>query len=405
MRFGLAVFLVAIYAGSVSAQAPNQQSSDDFASLDDTRWCDCRMQRSAFSSGKDADQTAFGRIAVIVSDVMGDDCTSDEKKACASRKASSSAPLASSELLYGVDAGDDLGPSLIVRPQASSAIGDIVQQSLIGKDAGDGNLPGGPYCTPQMRSAAVPEGREKDAHCVQRVELTWQGTSKHQISPKREAYHYTIRFRVPGKVIDVEKSVRWVIAQWKQDAVDGEHYKDVSGPSWDGPGPFLAQRYDNGVLHVTAQAEDCRCLIAWQPHKDGPAVLVGESRPVLCERTSPLLAKEGRPAIAEKSDCTADTPLRVTYFESGLLEDPQRGWTTMRYRVEAGGADSRIVVWQNDRKIVEVKGPIGHKLPPPDPAGYAIPVHVYFKLGHYRDFMPFTDFIDIDRVMVEPSRS
>ncbi len=42
-------------------------------------------------------------------------------------------------------------------------------------------------------------------------------------------------------------SSRWVIGQWKQQ-------NDAS--------PFIAQRYDNGVLHVTVQDNDCRVLVA-----------------------------------------------------------------------------------------------------------------------------------------------
>ena len=43
--------------------------------------------------------------------------------------------------------------------------------------------------------------------------------------------------------------MRWVTAQWKQEPISAR-YDDEFKKGW-GPSPFLAQRYDDGVLHVT----------------------------------------------------------------------------------------------------------------------------------------------------------
>ena len=57
---------------------------------------------------------------------------------------------------------------------------------------------------------------------------------------------------MPAVIQDTKNSVRWVIAQWKQEPVS---------PAYKDPSPVLAQRFDDGVLHVTVQDEDCRCRV------------------------------------------------------------------------------------------------------------------------------------------------
>jgi hypothetical protein len=45
-------------------------------------------------------------------------------------------------------------------------------------------------------------------------------------------------------------AVRWVIGQWKHTTADS---------------PFLAQRFDNGVFHVSVQDDHCRCRVTQAP--------------------------------------------------------------------------------------------------------------------------------------------
>ena len=107
---------------------------------------------------------------------------------------------------------------------------------------------------------------ETETPCIQREELTIQKSFPH---PIQRPLIYSFRFRMPESIEDTIHSVRWVTAQWKQTTVD-ESYRAEFGEGW-GPSPFLAQRFDNGVLHVTVQDEHCRCLVAWADHPGKPA--------------------------------------------------------------------------------------------------------------------------------------
>jgi hypothetical protein len=64
-----------------------------------------------------------------------------------------------------------------------------------------------------------------------------------------EEHIYTFSFRLEGDIPSCG-STRWVIGQWKQT----NRYI-----------PFLAQRFDNGVFHVTVQDEHCSCRVTKAP--------------------------------------------------------------------------------------------------------------------------------------------
>jgi hypothetical protein len=69
----------------------------------------------------------------------------------------------------------------------------------------------------------------------------------------------------------------------------------------------------------------------------------------------------------------------------------------MTYRVEAGrSGKAAIEVYAGNRFIVRVTGKIGYE---PDPK---FPPMTKFKVGHYRDYMPFMHAMDIDWLKVEP---
>lgn len=69
----------------------------------------------------------------------------------------------------------------------------------------------------------------------------------------------------------------------------------------------------------------------------------------------------------------------------------------MRYLVTAGWDNQGVVqVHQDNRLIVEVTGKLGYK-----PEGGKTSL-TRFKIGHYRNYMPFTDTLDIDWVKVSP---
>ena len=53
-------------------------------------------------------------------------------------------------------------------------------------------------------------------------------------------------------------------------------------------------------------------------------------------------------------------------------------------------------MFQDGRFIVRVSGRIGYR------ADAARPPATKFKLGHYRDYMPYVDAMDVDRVSILP---
>jgi hypothetical protein len=69
----------------------------------------------------------------------------------------------------------------------------------------------------------------------------------------------------------------------------------------------------------------------------------------------------------------------------------------MRYRVEASRSEEAIIeVYEANRLIVRVTGKIGYE---PEPGKQSV---AKFKIGHYRDYMPFVHTIDIDWLRVAP---
>lgn len=111
------------------------------------------------------------------------------------------------EIATETENGSDLGPSLVAR--AGGAV-------------------------------ECPQGSD-----FQRNEIRFQ-PRKDLLHDLRDPHYYSITFRTEGDIPSCG-SARWVIAQWKEP---------------DGDSPFLAQRYDNGVFHVTVQNDDCRCVVA-----------------------------------------------------------------------------------------------------------------------------------------------
>ena len=187
---------------------------------------------------------------------------------------------------------------------------------------------------------------------------------------------YRFSFKIVGEISE-HGSFRWVIGQWKQET-DGS--------------PFLAQRYDNGVFHITVQDNDCRVIVAQAGgHPDG----IHRHRANLGYAS---LAFLGDPYLY---DC--ETDIQIEHGEAPpLLPDPHGQWVDMLYRVLGGGNGRGLVeIWANGAFIARVRGSIGYD----DAAG---PTQ-YFKIGHYRYPMAaattlyFDDFRRGDsRAAVEP---
>lgn len=136
-----------------------------------------------------------------------------------------------------------------------------------------------------------------------------------------------------------------------------------------GPGsPFVAQRFRDGVFHITVQDGACRLRIAWQAG--------GRDR--------------------RRRDC------RVEVERFAELPPSDSGWIDMVYHIRADPrGDGLVEVWANGRKVVRAKGAIG----------YENMTRQFFKFGPYRDAVdyPTTVYFDNFRrgasyAQVDPAR-
>ena len=227
---------------------------------------------------------------------------------------------------------------------------------------------------------------------TQRNELRFkQGKNKHEID---DPHWYRIRFRAEGDIPTCGSS-RWITAQWKYDADDW--------PFKFSPSPFLSQRFDNGVHHVTVQAGECRCMIAKSVGDPDRKMVIQSFRqeksggplyqipPLKCLWTG---TKKGQ------GDCSKDAEISVyspTYPEPELLPDPKKGWIDMLYKVKAGidGA-GEIEVHANGKHYVTVNGLIGYR--------EGRPRRMKFKFGHYRAKIPNETQLLYDQICVSKTR-
>ncbi len=186
-------------------------------------------------------------------------------------------------------------------------------------------------------------------------------------------------------------SARWVIGQWKA-------YPKADVGDW--PGPVLAQRFDNGVLYVTVSDEECRCLVA-KAEGDINALTASLALPIIAP--SGQLEPIGRPPETNCLDQRFDVPKackprpNLTLWTQGsapvpILPSPTGGkFVTMTYYVK-GGDPGWIDIFADGKFIVRVSGHIGY-------ADNELEKHdVKFKIGQYRDGMPGTGIMQIDRV-------
>lgn len=254
---------------------------------------------------------------------------------------------------------------------------------------------------PPKYPSATPYCMAQEHSCIQRQELRLTGFSE----PAEKAFDYTIRFRMPpeDEIGDRLNSIRWVIAQWKEKPLNAR-YKNSKPKDW-GPSPFLALRFDDGVLHATVQDEECRCLIAAAPHplkvldgwipdgRGGSRPPVENGRPPICESVS-LDA-------APQSECPTPPDLTLEYGQEPYLSSPLGRWTTLRLRVQAGD-DAEISLQQDGRQIVKVTGRVGYEHVE-HPAKPDEATQTQFKIGHYRDYMPFHATMELDSIRIDPS--
>jgi hypothetical protein len=181
---------------------------------------------------------------------------------------------------------------------------------------------------------------------------------------------YAFRFRIEGDAPALG-SQRWVIGQWKQQ---------------NGYSPFLAQRFDNGVFHITVESGEQRVLLAkaeGDPQQVARALIGGD--------LSTFRFLDDKYRFAGKRQ------LALEIGDDPILPDPKNHWVEMMYRVRGGFDGSGVVeVWADRRFIVRATGPIG--------AEGAEGPGQYFKFGQYRTLMTGTSTIWIDDFRRGPRR-
>lgn len=174
---------------------------------------------------------------------------------------------------------------------------------------------------------------------------------------------YAFSFRIDGRS-PVTGDQRWQIGGWKQES-DGS--------------PFLVQRFDNGIFHVTLESGNSRVLVATS---------AGEAKSFLAELRNDILSRFAFVSDAARYDGGDD--ITMEYGPDPILPDPRLGWVDMVYRVKGGlDHDGIVEVYANGRFIARATGTIG-VFGAQDPTQY-------FRFGHNRAPMPGTSTIHIDR--------
>jgi hypothetical protein len=227
------------------------------------------------------------------------------------------------------------------------------------------------------------------ARAIQRNELRFADRARygHVLD---DPHWYALTFRMSGD-IPTSGSVRWVSAQWKYDGAWPHSYAQS---------PFLAQRYDNGVLHVTVQADRCRCMIA-RAAGDPDALAAAHPVPTGAGGLVPAAPLRCVWTGGDAREGAACTPpdLRLWVRSPGemvSLPDPRDRWVAMMYHVRGGpDGDGLIDVYADGRFVVRAEGAIGYR-------GGA-PGRVKFKFGTYRDRMPGTVHMAVDELCLSRS--
>ena len=224
----------------------------------------------------------------------------------------------------------------------------------------------------------------------QRNELRFR--RRDNFHPVDAGHWYAITFRLAGAGGDVIPdcgSARWINAQWKYDtskAASAAREDEFLNGS-----PFLAQRFDNGVLHVTVEDGFCRCLIAKGP--GDPDQVAARLAPL----TAPVKLTEVKPLrCADDMGMCRPPHLKLLAAEPDALEalpNPKDDWVTMMYFVQAdAGQGTRFDVYANGKFIVRAIGAVS--------AGAERFDRVKFKFGHYRDRFASQADLFVDRICV-----
>ncbi len=221
-------------------------------------------------------------------------------------------------------------------------------------------------------SLAVKTGPD-DLACDGRCERTEvRIAKKRHISFGKEAW-YSFSFLLDGDT-PLRENTRWISGQWKEQTAGS---------------PFLAQRFEHGVFHITVQDNDCRVLVAKSSmgHIKVPA-------------TADSSFSTQHAFLKDKYLYRCSTDIEVELSNDPTLPEPFGQWIDMKYRVRGGRNGTGLIeIWANNKFIARVIGSIGN-----DNVGGPMQ---YFKFGIYRDVMSGTGVAHLDgfkRNFVDPSR-
>jgi Polysaccharide lyase len=412
LRSLLMLLMLGAWPVSSAAQSTKPEIRDTFAtgSLNQIVWCPCQINNdeSPLLFPEDGTGKHFLRVVADEASLGGNNCLTtppvDEcpRHTVAEMSNLESVPDETPEL----DFSESLGQSLIgkLRKDAAKAIlmKDssfknlsldpytkqifVTPDSVEGQETGPDRLPS-PRHTTCKQEANSKHYCDRDAHeradasgeentCIQRQELRLAKGVKSPTAADDSAW-YSIRFRMPQSIEDTCNSVRWVTAQWK-------HKSGALKNKTIHQSPMLAQRFDDGILHVTIQDGPCRCIVASakDPQSSNQVKWTnGQVPKSLC--SSPTQPK----------GCPAN--LFAQYSDNPALKSPLGEWTTMTYFLKPGWKqDGSVEVYQDGRHIVTVTGNIGYEI------GDEKRNKVKFKFGHYRDYMPFHHEMDVELVTI-----
>lgn len=174
---------------------------------------------------------------------------------------------------------------------------------------------------------------------------------------------YAFSFRISGRGGDTVHN-RWQLGGWKQET-DGS--------------PFVSQRNDNGVFHITLESGNSRVLIA---------TAQGKADSFISAMAKGLMSQFGYLTQKEKYDGKDD--ITLAYGKNPILPNPHKGWVDMMYHIKGGlKGDGVLEVFANGRFIARATGTIGVK-------DFGGPTQ-YFRFGHNRAAMPGTATLYFDR--------
>ncbi len=177
-----------------------------------------------------------------------------------------------------------------------------------------------------------------------------------------EEVWYSFSFLVKGRG-GITSDTRWQIASWKQET-DGS--------------PYLAQRFDNGVFHITLESGKSRVLIA---------TAAGKPEGFISAMSKGLMSQFG--FLSQKDKYDGDDDITLAYGEHPILPNPQKGWVDMMYHIKGGlNDDGFIEIFANGNFVARATGTIGIK-------DFSGPTQ-YFRFGHNRAAMPGTATLYFD---------